>query len=136
MARSLSAERCRGGSEGLLGRSLAIAASEGIDLNQLLLDPGFGFAKNTSQNLELVSRFGELLEIGPHWLVGTSRKRFLGAVTGREAVDRDVATAATTTALRLKGASVFRVHSVAANVDALKVADALLNARAGAEETP
>lgn len=119
-----------------LGRSLAIARSEGIGADHLVLDPGFGFAKNASQNLELIARFGELFDIGRHWLVGTSRKRFLGAVTGREAADRDSATAATTVALRLNGASIFRVHAVGQNSDALKLADAILAARSAEAVSP
>ena len=68
-------------------------------------------------------------------LVGTSRKRFLGSITGRNAAERDIATAATSVAARLKGACVFRVHNVAVNKDALAVADALINIREmGAEE--
>ena len=59
-------------------------------------------------------------------LAGTSRKRFLGTVTGRDPADRDVATAATTAILRRMGAAIFRVHNVAINRDALAVADAIL----------
>ena len=59
-------------------------------------------------------------------LVGTSRKRFLGAITGRDAADRGVATAATSVVARMKGAAVFRVHDIAENRDALAVADALI----------
>ena len=78
--------------------------------------------------VELMARFEELHEFGLPLLAGTSRKRFLGALTGREAPKRDAATAATTVALRLKGASVFRVHNVAINRDALVMADAMLAA--------
>jgi dihydropteroate synthase len=59
-------------------------------------------------------------------MAGTSRKRFIGAVTGREPAERAVGTAATSVILRLKGADLFRVHDVAINVDALAVADAML----------
>jgi dihydropteroate synthase len=63
-------------------------------------------------------------------LVGTSRKRFVGTITSRDAAtERDFATAATTAMLRLAGASIFRVHNVAANLDALRMADAILEAR-------
>lgn len=78
--------------------------------------------------MELIVRFEELHGFGLPLLAGTSRKRFLGALTGRDARDRDAATAATTVALRLKGASVFRVHNVAINRDALLIADAMLAA--------
>jgi dihydropteroate synthase len=94
------------------------------------LDPGFGFAKDTDENLELMARFAELHRFELPFLVGTSRKRFVGAVSGREAGDRDVATAATTALLRAAGASIFRVHDVANSRDALAMADAMLKARA------
>ncbi|HWD12052.1 dihydropteroate synthase [Pseudochrobactrum sp. sp1633] len=111
-----------------LQRSLEIAAAAGVDPQQIMLDPGFGFAKDTQQNVELMARFGELQNFGLPWLVGTSRKRFTGAVTGREiAAERDAATAATSAMLRLNGADIFRVHNVALNRDALAMADAVLN---------
>jgi dihydropteroate synthase len=112
-----------------LGLSLDIAARAGVARETIVLDPGFGFAKETTEdNMELMIRFEELHDFGLPLLAGTSRKRFLGALTGREARDRDAATAATTVALRLKGASVFRVHNVAINRDALVIADAMLSA--------
>ncbi|MFN3318166.1 MAG: dihydropteroate synthase [Allorhizobium sp.] len=112
-----------------LGLSLDIAAHAGVARETIVLDPGFGFAKETTEeNLDLMIRFAELHDFRLPLLTGTSRKRFLGALTGREARDRDAATAATTVALRLKGASVFRVHNVAINRDALVIADAMLSA--------
>lgn len=112
-----------------LQRSLEIAAAAGVDPRQIMLDPGFGFAKDTQQNVELMARFAELQNFGLPWLVGTSRKRFTGAVSGREiAAERDAATAATSVMLRLSGADIFRVHNVALNRDALSVADAVLKA--------
>lgn len=111
--------------------SLGIADAAGVKRETIMLDPGFGFAKNAAQNIELMARFAELQRFGLPWLVGTSRKRFIGSVTGREnAEDRDVGTAATTAILRLAGASIFRVHNVAMNRDALAMADALLSAQA------
>ncbi|WP_082511101.1 MULTISPECIES: dihydropteroate synthase [unclassified Rhizobium] len=110
-------------------RSLAIAEAAGVAPETIMLDPGFGFAKETvEENMALLSRFEELHDLGLPLLVGTSRKRFLGSITGRDASERDAATAATTVALRLKGASVFRVHNVAINRDALAMADAMLAA--------
>ncbi|WP_429815552.1 dihydropteroate synthase [Ensifer sp. B1-9] len=114
-----------------LDRSLEIAAEAGVKREQIVLDPGFGFAKDTEENLELMARFAELHRFERPFLVGTSRKRFIGAVSGREAADRDVATAATTALLRTAGASIFRVHDVANSRDALAMADAMLKTRAG-----
>lgn len=112
-----------------LSRSLQIAAEAGVARDRIVLDPGYGFAKDADENLELMARFAELHRFGQPILVGTSRKRFLGAVTGREAHDRDAATAATTALLRAAGAAVFRVHDVAFNRDALAMADAMLIAK-------
>jgi dihydropteroate synthase len=112
-----------------LKRSLEIATAAGVATDQIVLDPGFGFAKDTEENLALMARFGELYGLKAPLLAGTSRKQFIGAVTGREAAERDVATAATTVMLRMAGAAVFRVHDVAINRDALLMADAMLAAR-------
>ena len=110
--------------------SLAIAEKAGVAPGTIVLDPGFGFNKEMPvENLELMRRFQELHEFGYPLLAGTSRKRFLGAVTGREAADRDLATAATTALLRDRGAAIFRVHDVATNRDALAVADAMIGSK-------
>ena len=103
-----------------------------IAKERILIDPGIGFGKGEVENLSLLNRLAELHNLDGELpyaglLVGTSRKRFLGAITGREAHERGVATAATSVAARLKGAAVFRVHNVAVNKDALAVADALIN---------
>lgn len=109
-----------------LRRSLEIAGEAGVAEDRIILDPGFGFAKDSSENIRLIAHFTKLHELRHPWLVGTSRKRFLGEITGREAHERGVGTAATSVALRLAGAAIFRVHDVAINADALKVADAIL----------
>lgn len=107
-------------------RSLSIADKERVENRAIVLDPGFGFAKDPADNLNLIARFGELLDLGFPLLVGTSRKRFLGHVTGRPPRERDAATAASSAILRLRGAAIFRVHDVPSTVDALKLADAVL----------
>ena len=118
-----------------LDRSLAIAREAGIEDDRIVLDPGFGFGKETTDvNFTLMRRFEELREFGFPLLVGTSRKRFIGTTTGREAPDRDAGTAATSVILRLGGADIFRVHNVALNADALKVVDAMVSSGV-AEET-
>ena len=114
-----------------LGESLALAEDAEADPEQLIIDPGFGFAKDTGENVELMARFEELLRFQRPLLAGTSRKRFIGALTGREAAERDAGTAATTALLRLAGAAIFRVHDVAFNRDALLMADAMVEARLG-----
>ncbi len=111
-----------------LEKSLEIARAAGVGGDHIMLDPGFGFAKETAEdNLDLMARFGELHAMGFPLVAGTSRKRFIGHVTGRgEGAARAVGTAATSVILRLKGADLFRVHDVAINVDALAFADAML----------
>lgn len=110
-----------------LTTSLEIARCHGVADDQIVLDPGFGFAKETAEeNLDLMARFSELHALGFPLMAGTSRKRFIGTVTGRDAADRGAGTAATSVILRLQGAHLFRVHDVAFNVDALALADAML----------
>lgn len=111
-----------------LSRSLEIAQQAGVKTDHILLDPGFGFAKETAEeNLQLMARLGELFAFERPLLVGVSRKRFIGEITGRDSPDaRDAGTAAASMVLRLQGAAVFRVHDVATNADALAVADAMI----------
>jgi dihydropteroate synthase len=110
-----------------LRQSLDIARAAGVRHETIVLDPGFGFNKETpEENLALLARFAELHALGHPLLAGTSRKRFLGTITGRDAADRDAATTATTALLRRMGAAIFRVHNVAINRDALAVTDAIL----------
>jgi dihydropteroate synthase len=110
-----------------LTRSLEIARAAGIADGRLVLDPGFGFAKETAEeNFALMARFEELHGLGLSLMAGTSRKRFIGAATGRDAAERAAGTAATSAILRTKGAALFRVHDVAINRDALAIADAML----------
>jgi dihydropteroate synthase len=110
-----------------LRKSLEIARASGVADGQIVLDAGFGFAKETTEeNLALMARFSELQALGFPLMAGTSRKRFIGGATGREPAQRAAGTAATSVILRLKGADLFRVHDVAINVDALAVVDAML----------
>ncbi|MFP1633284.1 dihydropteroate synthase [Zhengella sp. ZM62] len=109
-----------------LERSLGIARAAGVAREQIMLDPGFGFAKDPHENFALMARFEELHALGYPLLAGTSRKRFIGHATGREADERDPGTAATTAILRMKGAAVIRVHDVAINRDAMRIADAMM----------
>ncbi|WP_082568451.1 dihydropteroate synthase [Rhizobacter sp. Root1221] len=93
----------------------------GVAAERITLDPGIGFGKTTAHNLALLTRQRELLALGYPLLVGWSRKRTLGDVTGRPVGDRVVASVAAALAAATHGARVLRVHDVAATVDALKV---------------
>ncbi|MBO6726485.1 MAG: dihydropteroate synthase [Rhizobiaceae bacterium] len=114
-----------------LTEALQAAERAGVKAEQIVLDPGFGFAKDAEENLSLIARFEELHHLGFPQLVGTSRKRFIGTVTGRDGDERDIGTAATSVALRMKGAAIFRVHNVAMNRAALDMADAVLQRQNG-----
>nr|WP_295076708.1 dihydropteroate synthase [uncultured Roseateles sp.] len=93
----------------------------GVDAARIVLDPGYGFAKTTPQNFDLLARQSDLLDLGYPLLVGWSRKRSLGDVTGRAVDQRLPASLAAAMLAIARGASVLRVHDVAATVDAVKV---------------
>ena len=96
---------------------------------RIQLDPGIGFGKSPAHNLELLRRLDEIVALGRPVVVGTSRKSFLGAVTGREVADRLPGTIATNVLALTRGASVFRVHDVRPVRDALAVAAATVRGR-------
>lgn len=108
-----------------LAASLDSAITAGVGVDHIVLDPGFGFAKTAEQNLLLLDQLPALRQLGRPILVGPSRKRFLGSVTGREISDRDVATASACVLAFERGARLFRVHNVAMTRDALAVAQAV-----------
>jgi dihydropteroate synthase len=108
---------------------LAYAVAHGIGEQHVWLDPGIGFGKTIDHNLELLSRLDEIVALGRPLVVGTSRKSFLGAITGRDAGGRVAGTIATNVLALSRGASVFRVHDVAEARDALAVAAATLRGR-------
>jgi len=93
----------------------------GVAKERITLDPGIGFGKTSAHNLELLVRQRELLALGYPLLVGWSRKRTLGELTGRPVGDRVAASVAAALAAVTHGARVVRVHDVAATVDALRV---------------
>jgi dihydropteroate synthase len=103
---------------------LAAAVAAGIQEERICLDPGIGFGKTVEHNLELLARMDELVAIGRPVLVGASRKRFLGRILGdRDAVTGPVAAGVAINVLAYeRGASLFRVHDVRENVEALAAA--------------
>ena len=115
-----------------LEERLAFAVGEGIDEERVWLDPGIGFGKTVEHNLELLRRLDEIVAIGRPVVVGTSRKSFLGKLAGgRDEGERLPGTIATNVLALERGASVFRVHDVAQNADALAVAAATVRADVG-----
>jgi len=108
-----------------LEERLAYAVGEGVPEERVWLDPGIGFGKTAEHNLELLRRLDEIVAIGRPVVVGTSRKSFLGKLTGgRLEGERMPGTIATNVIALERGASVFRVHDVAQVRDALLVAAA------------
>jgi dihydropteroate synthase len=108
-----------------LRESLARATAAGVGLDATVLDPGFGFSKTVEQNVLLLDQLGSLQALGRPILVGPSRKRFLGSVTGLPVEDRDRVTATACALAHNRGARLFRVHAVAAAREALALADAV-----------
>jgi dihydropteroate synthase len=119
-----------------LRERVAACIEAGIAPERLLVDPGIGFGKRVSDNVELVRRLGELRSLGRPVYVGVSRKSFLGTLTGEAPgaaatpAARLAATAAAVTACVLNGAELVRVHDVAAMRQVVRVAHALRDGRA------
>ncbi|MDR7271257.1 dihydropteroate synthase [Pelomonas saccharophila] len=104
-----------------LARRAQAARDSGIPADCIALDPGYGFAKKAEHNLQLLAGQPRLAELGYPLLVGWSRKRTLGDITGRAVDQRLPASLAAALKAVSLGANVLRVHDVAATVDALKV---------------
>jgi dihydropteroate synthase len=109
-----------------LEERMAAAIAAGVPEERIQLDPGIGFGKTIEHNLELLRRMDELVALGRPIVVGTSRKSFIGRITGRDVTERVHGTAATCVLALERGARVFRVHDVAAVADALAVTAATL----------
>jgi dihydropteroate synthase len=105
--------------------SVEIAQERGVSREQIVIDPGLGFAKTPEQNCEVLRGLPVLASLGLPVLVGPSRKRFLGEITGKDAKARDAATAAACVAAFFGGAYLFRVHDVTGVKESLAVAEAL-----------
>jgi dihydropteroate synthase len=111
-----------------LEERMAFAVRAGIAFERILIDPGIGFGKTVAHNLELLARLGEFLDLGRPVVIGTSRKSFLGRLTGRDVDDRVAATIATNVLAYERGARIFRVHDVGPVRDALTVTAATVSA--------
>jgi len=112
-----------------LAERIEAAVAAGIAEERILVDPGIGFGKTVEHNLELLRRLGELAELGRPLVVGSSRKAFLGAITGRGVGERIGGTIASSVLAVAAGAAVVRVHDVLATRRALDTAEAILGRR-------
>ena len=103
------------------------AEGAGIARERIVLDPGFGFAKTAEQNFRLLDELATIVAVGYPVAVGLSRKRFLGAATGRPVEERDRATAVACALAWERGARLFRVHDALLTREALALASATTN---------
>jgi dihydropteroate synthase len=111
-----------------LSRSIDIALAAGVRRERLIVDPGFGFGKTHEQNLKLLSELERLEVLGLPILVGVSRKRIIGHVTGRrEPRERLAGSLAAALIGAQHGAAIIRVHDVGPHVDAMKMFAAIGN---------
>jgi len=108
-----------------LDARVCACVAAGIGRERIAIDPGFGFGKTLAHNLALLRRLDVFVARGLPILVGLSRKRMIGELTGRAVDGRLAGSVALATIAALRGASIVRVHDVAATVDALRIVAAL-----------
>jgi dihydropteroate synthase len=108
-----------------LQERIAWAEAQGIPRERIAVDPGIGFGKTSAHNLDLLRNLERFATLGCAVVIGTSRKGFLGKLTGRSLAERVNATVVSNLAAAAKGARVLRVHDVATMVDALRVWEAV-----------
>jgi len=101
--------------------AMDLAMGEGIPAERICLDPGIGFGKSLEQNLELISRIGELRSLGAAVMVGASRKSFIGLLTGADVEHRMPGSIGAAVAAAMKGADMVRVHDIVETVQAMAV---------------
>jgi dihydropteroate synthase len=101
--------------------AMDLAMNEGIPAEKICLDPGIGFGKSLEQNLELISRIGEVRSLGAAVMAGASRKSFIGELTGTDVGNRMPGSLGAAVVAALQGADMVRVHDVAETVQAMAV---------------
>jgi dihydropteroate synthase len=112
-----------------LAERAEFAVAAGVPRERVIIDPGIGFGKTVAHNLELLARLDEIAALPFPLMIGTSRKSFLGVITGRDSDARLPGTIATCVMAFERGAKIFRVHDVEPVVDALAVAAATVSGR-------
>jgi dihydropteroate synthase len=108
-----------------LAERIEAAVGAGVAETRIWVDPGIGFGKTVEHNLELLRRLGELRELGRPIVVGTSRKTFIGKVTGRDVGERIGGTVASNVLALRAGAEMLRVHDVREVAEAVRVSEAV-----------
>jgi len=104
------------------------AVAAGIGWDHLAVDPGIGFGKTYEDNCRIIKKLAEMKILGLPILIGTSRKSFIGQVTGGPAADRIEGTAATVAAAIINGSHIVRVHDVSAMKKVAAMTDAIIHA--------
>lgn len=113
---------------GDLRESIRIALDAGITKENIILDPGIGFAKELTMNLSVMKHLERFKALGYPLLLGTSRKSMIGLTLDLPVTEREEGTLATSIIGRMAGCSIFRVHDVKKNLRGLRMAEAILNA--------
>jgi dihydropteroate synthase len=111
-----------------LGKAIRLAESRGVRRNQIVVDPGIGFGKTLEQNLAIINHLERFGSFDLPLMIGTSRKTFIGRLTGRPERERLFGTAASVAAAIIRGAHIVRVHDVKEMIEVTRVTDALLAA--------
>ena len=101
-----------------------------------MIDPGIGFGKTLDQNLAILNHLDRFSSFNLPLMIGTSRKSFIGRITGRAEDDRVFGGAASIAIAILRGAHLVRVHDVKQMADAARVADAIVNEQSGSTSRP
>jgi dihydropteroate synthase len=112
-----------------LTKAIALAIERGVSRDCLILDPGIGFGKTLEQNLAILNRLDRFAGLGLPLMIGTSRKSFIGRLTGKPANERAFGTAASVAAAIMHGAHIIRVHDVKEMVEVARITDAILNSQ-------
>lgn len=113
-----------------LSERVSVCAKAGLSRSQLLVDPGFGFGKILAHNIELLSRLNQFQTLELPLLIGLSRKRMIGTITGKSEKGRMAGGLAAAVIAVMQGARIIRTHDVAETVDAMKVCTEVLRKRA------
>ena len=112
-----------------LEESVDMALEAGISKENIMLDPGIGFAKDLNMNLSVMKHLERMKELGYPVLLGTSRKSMIGLTLELPVEEREEGTLTTSIMGLMAGCSVFRVHDVKTNLRGLRMAEAILNAK-------
>lgn len=110
-----------------LEKAIQTAESRGVQRERIIIDPGIGFGKTFEQNLAILNRLDQFAGFDLPLMIGTSRKSFIGRITGRPADERALGTAASVAAAIMRGAHIIRVHDVKEMADAARVIDAIVS---------